>query len=186
MKDVKRKHVLGIVAGISAMIFISGFGGAYISHQHTSREEEHLKNELSCQKADMERLQVKLYQTETELNKYKESHQELILELEEPRKRKKKETVSRKIVANVSAYTADSDECGKSDGITASGKRATAGRTIAMDGVPFGTQVRINGNIYIVEDRFGGGYSDRIDIFMNSKAEAFNFGRQYIEVEILT
>lgn len=181
MKGIKRKHVLGIVAGISAMIFIAGFGGAYAFHQHVNQEKKYLRNELSRQEADMERLQVRLDQTEAELNKYKETY----AELEELKKKNNTRPTSRKILANVSAYTADSDECGKSDGVTASGKVATAGRTIAMDGVPFGTQVRINGNIYVVEDRFDGGYSNRIDIFMNTKAEAFNFGRQYIEVEIL-
>lgn len=84
----------------------------------------------------------------------------------------------------MSAYTADSDECGKGDGITASGKRAVAGRTIAMDGVPFGTKVEVEGRVYIVEDRFGGGYTDRIDIFMDTKHEAFKFGRKYLQVKI--
>ena len=90
----------------------------------------------------------------------------------------------REVVCNVSAYTASDDECGKGDGITASGRRATAGRTIAMDGVPFGTRVEIEGHTYIVEDRFGGGYSNRIDVFMNSKREAFQFGRKHIKVKI--
>ena len=44
--------------------------------------------------------------------------------------------------------------CGKSNGITASGTQAAAGRTIAMSGVPFGTKVYIEGlGYYIVEDR---------------------------------
>lgn len=86
--------------------------------------------------------------------------------------------------ANISAYTAADDECGKGDGITASGKIATAGRTIAMDGVPLGTQVEIDGHVYIVEDRFGGGYTDRIDIYMDSKDEAYRWGRRWLEVKI--
>lgn len=100
---------------------------------------------------------------------------------------KQAETVEkpyRTMLANISAYTADSDECGKADGITASGVVAEAGRTIAMDGVPFGTEVEIDGHVYVVEDRFGGGYSDRIDIFMDTKAEAFAWGRRYLEVKI--
>lgn len=59
-----------------------------------------------------------------------------------------------------------------------------AGRTIAMDGVPFGTEVEINGRRYVVEDRFGGGYTDRIDIFMDSKSEALRWGRRWLEVKI--
>lgn len=90
----------------------------------------------------------------------------------------------RTMVCNVSAYTAHSDECGKGDGITASGVPAVAGRTIAMDGIPFGTKVEIEGHVYTVEDRFGGGYTDRIDIYMDTKDEAFQWGRRWLEVKI--
>ena len=93
--------------------------------------------------------------------------------------------VSQTFVANVSWYTASADECGSDSGITASGKVAVAGRTVAADHLPFGTRLRINGNEYVVEDRFGGGYTDRIDIFCNTKEEAFANGRQYLTVEVL-
>ena len=88
-------------------------------------------------------------------------------------------------IANVSWYTASDDECGKSDGITASGERAVAGITVAADDLPLGTRVRINGHEYIVHDRFGGGYKGRIDIYCESKEEAFANGRQMLEVEVL-
>lgn len=87
--------------------------------------------------------------------------------------------------ANVSWYTASDDECGKSDGITASGEQAVAGVTVAADDLPLGTRVRIDGHEYIVQDRFGGGYTGRIDIFCESKEEAFANGRQTLEVEVL-
>lgn len=86
---------------------------------------------------------------------------------------------------NVSAYTASVDECGKSDGVTASGVKAVPGVTISCDHLKFGTKVIIAGHTYIVQDRFGGGYSDRIDIFMNTKSEAFKFGRRYMKVVII-
>lgn len=88
-------------------------------------------------------------------------------------------------ICNISAYSASVRECGKADGITASGTKAVEGRTIAADHLPFGTIVRINGQEYIVEDRFGGGYHDRIDIYHENEQDAWNFGRQKIEVEIL-
>lgn len=88
-------------------------------------------------------------------------------------------------LCNVSAYTASADECGKSDGITASGTKATVNRTIASDFLSFGTLVIIDGKTYTVEDRFGGGYTDRIDIFMKTKKEAFAFGRQWKIVQIM-
>ena len=96
------------------------------------------------------------------------------------------EVKSRTIVANCSAYTASADETGgNGSGVTASGTIAEEGRTVAMDDVPFGTIVRIDGHDYIVEDRFGGGYTNRIDIYMDSKHDALQFGRQYLEVEII-
>lgn len=88
-------------------------------------------------------------------------------------------------VCNVSAYSASVRECGKADGITASGTIATEGRTIAADHLPFGTVVIINGHSYVVEDRFGGGYKDRIDIYHDSEDAAWDFGRRQIEVEIV-
>ena len=84
----------------------------------------------------------------------------------------------------ITAYCACSKCCGKSDGITASGVKATAGRTIAVDTniIPFGTKVIIDGYEYVAEDRGGSIIGNRIDIFMESHAEAINFGVQYKEV----
>ena len=64
---------------------------------------------------------------------------------------------------------------------TASGTVPTAGRTIAVNWLPFGTTVIINGQTYTVEDRGG---MNGIDIFMNSHDEAIQFGRQTLSVYI--
>lgn len=88
-------------------------------------------------------------------------------------------------LVNVSAYTSAADECRKNDGITASGKMVKANHTIACDYLPFGTKVLIDGKQYTVEDRFGGGYTNRIDIYMQTKKECFEFGLQWKIVEIL-
>lgn len=84
----------------------------------------------------------------------------------------------------LTAYTASFEECGKADGITASGTKATQGRTIAADHLPFGTLVEIDGHIYTVEDRFGGGYTDKIDIYFDNYMDAINFGRQQRVVRV--
>lgn len=67
---------------------------------------------------------------------------------------------------------------------TASGTRATAGRTIAADTsvLPFGTKVMINGQIYTVEDTGGAIVGNRIDIFFNSHQDALEFGRRVATV----
>lgn len=84
----------------------------------------------------------------------------------------------------LTAYCACSRCCGKCDGITATGTKATAGRTIAVDPskIPYGTEVIIYGHTYIAEDCGGAINGNKIDIFFNSHAEALKFGIQYAEV----
>lgn len=88
----------------------------------------------------------------------------------------------RKVTMNVSAYTVEE---GNGDGLTASGVVGTPFLTCAADDLSFGTRIRINGRIWVVQDRFGGGYSNRLDLLMGTQEQCFDFGRQYIEVEIL-
>ena len=88
------------------------------------------------------------------------------------------------ILCSVTAYTASYEECGKTDGITSSGTKATEGRTVACDFLEFGTQVVILGQTYTVEDRIGSGHQSKIDVYMESKEEALKFGRQNLEVEV--
>lgn len=82
-------------------------------------------------------------------------------------------------VYKISAYCPCEKCCGKTDGITASGTQATAGRTVAMNGVPFGTHIMIDGKEYVVEDRGGGLGSKIIDVFFDSHEEALNSGLWY-------
>lgn len=67
---------------------------------------------------------------------------------------------------------------------TASGTRATQGRTIATDTsvIPFGSKVVINGQIYTAEDTGSAIKGKRIDIFFESHTEALYFGRQKAQV----
>ncbi len=86
----------------------------------------------------------------------------------------------------VTAYCSCAKCCGKTNGITASGKKATANHTIAAPSTfAFGTQLVINGKTYTVEDRGGAIQGNRIDIYMNSHAEALQWGVRYVEVEVL-
>lgn len=89
-------------------------------------------------------------------------------------------------VYKVTAYCACMQCCGKTNGITASGAKATANHTIAAPSTfAFGTKVVINGVTYTVEDRGGAIQGNRIDIYMNSHAEALAWGVRYVEVEVL-
>lgn len=80
----------------------------------------------------------------------------------------------------LTAYCNCAQCCGTAGNLTASGTVPTAGRTVAMAGVPFGTQLLINGNVYTVED-LGTPYG-HVDIFFNDHASALAFGLQSAEV----
>lgn len=92
-----------------------------------------------------------------------------------------------KFVINASAYTAAADECGKSDGVTASGIMVKENETIACPPqFPFGTRLAIDGmGIYICEDRGGAIKGNHVDIYMETKREAFEFGRRDLLAEVV-
>lgn len=81
----------------------------------------------------------------------------------------------------VTHYCACAKCCGSnSDGITASGKRASRGMVAMSSHYPFGTQIMINGTMYTVEDRGGSGIENnihRVDIFVPDHNEALRLGR---------
>ena len=43
----------------------------------------------------------------------------------------------------------------------------------------------INGRTYVVEDRGGAIQGNRIDVYMNSHAEAIAWGVRYLDVEVI-
>lgn len=92
-----------------------------------------------------------------------------------------------KFTINASAYTAAADECGKSDGITASGLKVQEKETLACPPhLPFGTKLAIEGmGTYICEDRGGAIKGNHVDIYMETKKEAFSFGRKNLLAEVI-
>lgn len=86
----------------------------------------------------------------------------------------------------VTAYCSCAKCCGKTNGITASGRKATANHTVAAPSTfAFGTELVIGGKTYTVEDRGGAIQGNRIDVYMNSHAEALAWGVRYLNVEIV-
>lgn len=94
-------------------------------------------------------------------------------------------------VYTVTAYCCCKECCGKEPtqpgyGITKSGKRATEGRTIAVDPtvIPLGTTVYLNGVPYIAEDTGSAIKGKKIDLFINDHQRAKIFGVQEMEVTL--
>lgn len=90
-------------------------------------------------------------------------------------------------IINASAYTAAADECGKSDGITASGLKVQENETIACPSqFPFGTKIKIDGmGTYMCQDRGGAIKGNHVDIYVKTKKEAFAFGRQNLLAQVV-
>ena len=89
-------------------------------------------------------------------------------------------------IYKITAYCPCSKCCGKSNGITASGTKAKAGRTVAASSkFAMGTKLNINGHIYTVEDRGGAINGNKIDIYVNSHSEALRWGVKYLPVSVV-
>jgi len=88
---------------------------------------------------------------------------------------------------NASAYTAAADECGKSDGITASGVLVKEKRTLACPPqFPLGAKIKIEGyGLFVCEDRGGAIKGNHFDIYVQTKKEAFAFGRRNLLAEVV-
>lgn len=98
-----------------------------------------------------------------------------------------------KTLRTVTAYNAgDPAQCDSTPCIGASGKDickilASGGKVAAANFVPLGSKLRINGEVYTVEDRMNKRYPNRVDIAMrlDEKERAIKFGTQTLEVEII-
>lgn len=96
------------------------------------------------------------------------------------------------MTVNASAYCACMICCGKTNGITASGKKAQAYYTIAAPkNYPFGTIIYLeyfkdspSKGWYIVQDRGGAITNNRIDLFYNTHSEALKFGRRNLKAVV--
>ena len=72
---------------------------------------------------------------------------------------------------------------------TASGVMPQVGHCAVdkIDGqwVPFGTRIHTeDGRTLVVTDRFGGNYDNKMDIFMASESECWQFGRRWLKCRI--
>lgn len=89
------------------------------------------------------------------------------------------------MTALVTAYCACLLCCGKTDGITASGRPVAEGRTVAANHLPFGTRLHIEGVGWrIVEDRMARRYTGRIDVYFRSHQQALRFGKRKLQITL--
>ena len=86
------------------------------------------------------------------------------------------------VTMNVSAYCHTGNP-------TASGVMPQEGMCAAdyINGqlAPFGTKIILpDGRTFTVTDRFGAGHNNFVDIFLNSEAECWKWGRRYLKCNV--
>ena len=90
-------------------------------------------------------------------------------------------TYTHESTVTVTAYCPCEKCCGEyANGYTATGEKATQGVTIATDPdvIPMGTEVEIDGHIYIAQDVGGAISGNRIDLYFDSHEDALQWGVQ--------
>lgn len=92
----------------------------------------------------------------------------------------------------ITAYNSEAAQTDATPCITANGFNVCkhgVEDTIAANFLKFGTKVRIpelfGDRVFVVRDRMNKRHSDRIDVWMISKADAKMFGVQYAQIEVL-
>lgn len=152
-----------------------------IGYSHFAIEEvkEHAREEIVAKDRYIDE-QAGIIEVQADRIATQEREIKALAEELEAQKQEVSRGYERVITCEVSAYTAG-------DGLTpstlmASGVPVYVG-ACACNFLPFGTQVRINGNIYTVMDRCG--VDNCIDLYMSSYDECISWGRRTLEVEIL-
>ena len=92
-----------------------------------------------------------------------------------------KEMVGHRVIT---AYSSCPEETDDTPFITAYNTKVRDG-IVATNEFPKGTKLLIENRIYVVEDKTNSRYSYLIDIWMPSKQEAIEWGRQILEVSII-
>lgn len=91
------------------------------------------------------------------------------------------------MLAEVSAYTSSVDETDDTPNINAAGTKPGPGSIACPSRYEFGTEIVIRDESYFCDDRMNPRYSggDYFDIWMETKPEAFQWGRRQVEVKVI-
>lgn len=98
------------------------------------------------------------------------------------------QTVRQRLYLEVSAYNSEVGQTDDSPFIMANGGHVHDG-AVATNILPFGTRVKIpeyfGDKIFTVEDRMNKRYQNHLDIWMEHKSDALQFGRRSTVVEVI-
>lgn len=192
MKHLERIIIVGLIAILGVGIY---FTTKDFFHK-VEKEETPIVEKIEEEKQEKNIVETPSPQEPVKIEEQKEEKKETVKpqkqETVKQETKPKEETVKQETSKSglvslgtykITAYCACAKCCGKTNGITASGTKVQAGRTIAAPkNFPFGTKLVINGHTYTVEDRGGAIQGNRIDIYFNTHEEALQWGVKYLEV----
>ena len=184
-----------VIARIAFWAWVIGFTSLTLYNidvEHKEREKQILEHQRQIDEIDkkisdihteVQQISQFVATEQTEIEDESKEIETPTQESEVKRERDTKETnrgSGRIMHVTCTAYTAG-------DGMTpgtvmANGEKVHYG-AVACNFLPLGTKIRIDGEVYTVKDRCG--HSDRIDIYMNSLDECYQFGIRTKQVEVL-
>ena len=185
MKSMRRAPLWGLVVIITLTLIIIVTSIQCVKLKEINNSLNTTINEqtktIKVLENDKTDLTIQVSQLEEQINNYKKQEKSILT----TNTLTHRGTTQVKFI--ISAYCHCSKCCGKSDGITATGTKATENRTIAVDPkiIPLGSKVIIDGQTYIAEDTGGDIKGNRIDMYFSSHEEALNWGIQYRYVTII-
>lgn len=198
MKSIKRAPLLGRIWNTLIIILLLLTTSAYV---YTTNKNNKLKEINDLLNITVDEQKTTIEKLEVEKNDLNIWAQELIkrnkqLEAKLNKQQTMKESQPTEPTSNnnknlgsfkISAYCHCSKCCGKSDGITATGTKVAANRTIAVDPkvIPLGSKVIIDGQTYIAEDTGGHIKGNRIDMYFPTHQQALNWGIKYKNVTLV-
>lgn len=197
MKSIKRAPLLGRIWNTLIIILLLSTTSLCIHVTNENNKLQDINDSLNItvdeQKTTIEKLEVENNDLNIWTQELKKRNEQLEAKLNNQQTTKKSQSKTtsdnqKKLgTFKISAYCHCSKCCGKSDGITATGTKVTANRTIAVDPkvIPLGSKVMIDGKIYIAEDTGGHIKGNRIDMYFPSHQQALNWGIKYKDVKIV-
>ncbi len=181
-----------VIAVIGSAMVVKNYSENKVAETQTTDKSANKENVL---KSDNKTDKLLANKTKKNTKTVSVKKQKIVLSSNKKAKKKSKKKSNYKKKKNklknigtykITGYCGCSSCCGKTDGVTASGTQATAGRTIAADTtkLPFGTKVVIDGHTYTVEDRGGAIKGNKIDVYFSSHSKALQWGVRYCDVYV--
>lgn len=165
-----------------------------------------LKKESKVKTEQIHKLKLETKKLKVEIKSYKQalhkqSNERKVVKVKsdttknkniKPKLTKSSNAVSGGQTFNVTFYSSEYASTGRKPGdkyygITASGTKATLGRTIACPPqYSFGTKINIEGiGVRVCEDRGGAIKGNHLDVYVSSESEAYRLGRKYLKGQVV-